>query len=85
MIEVLEQTTSKFLNNETYKNDEQYVRLWLYYADQLPEPLEVFELMLGRFKIGVYCALSYEAHALVLEHAKAYPKARTVFEDGIAK
>ena len=47
-----------------YRNDVEYVKVWVAYADLLPDPAEVFKF-LHLHRIGEDCSLTYIAWAWV--------------------
>ena len=66
LVGLLERATREFKDDERYRNDERYLKLWIGYANQLPNPTEVFKF-LRVSKIGDQLALYYVATAWTAE------------------
>ena len=78
---LLERCCRTFLQNNGFKNDERYIKIWLKYFDLLEEPLPLFRFLCAN-RIGERVSLFYIAWALVAEHAKNYGLADKVFTRG---
>eukprot|EP00775_Hariotina_reticulata_P004959 gene4959-5200_t len=79
---VLEAATKALSTTEQYNNDVRLLRIWVQYADCLPDPSDVF-LFLESRDIGRDHALLYEAYATYLELKGNYQQADLVFQEGI--
>ena len=79
---VIERMMDKFKDDERYKDDGRYVRMWIRYADLMPNTEEVLSFM--RVKgIGQKAALFYEANASVYELKRNYALAEATYVRGI--
>ncbi|PSC71993.1 mitotic checkpoint serine threonine-kinase BUB1 [Micractinium conductrix] len=67
-----------------YARDIRYLRVWIQYADCLPDPGDVFSF-LRENNIGQDHVLFYIAHATYLEARGGYAKADAVYQAGIAR
>ncbi len=65
-----------------YYDDIRYLRVWVQYADCLPDPGDVFKF-LKENEVGQTHALFYIAHATFLELRGSYAAADNVFQQGI--
>ncbi|KAK9786058.1 hypothetical protein WJX73_000032 [Symbiochloris irregularis] len=81
---ILERCTRELCPIERYKTDSRYLRVWIHYADCLPEPQDVFSF-LQTHGIGQDLALFYVAYAAFLELRRSFSKAETVLKDGIKR
>lgn len=79
---LLERCMTTFKDEERYKNDERYVKVWLRYTDICTDPLEIFNYMHSQ-QLGNGLALFYEAWALSLENLGDCNKADEVLNLGI--
>lgn len=88
LIDVLERATRSIMNHtggfERYRNDNEYVKLWIAYADLVPDPAEIFKF-LHSHRIGEDLALLYMAWAWVAEARGNYAFADKVYQRGIAR
>jgi checkpoint serine/threonine-protein kinase len=65
-----------------YRDDIRYLRLWVQYADCLPDPTDVFKF-LKENEVGQSHALFYIAYATFLELRGSYSAADNVFQQGL--
>eukprot|EP00798_Chlamydomonas_sp_ICE-L_P027713 gene27713-7357_t len=79
---VLEACTSDLVKIQRYNSDIRFLRIWIQYADCLPDPGDVF-LFLRDKRVGQDFALYYEAYATYFELQGSYPAADAVYQDGI--
>ena len=82
IVSVYEACTREFKDDERYANDERYVKVWIAYADTLPNPSEVFKFMRAN-KIGRKVALYYVATAWTAERRGNFPLADKAYVKGI--
>jgi checkpoint serine/threonine-protein kinase len=66
LIELLEETTRKFKDDDAYKSDERYLDIWILYANEVDKPSEVYKFCVKR-GIGITRGKFYEEYARVLE------------------
>eukprot|EP00457_Paulinella_chromatophora_P006511 gb/GEZN01006529.1/.p1 GENE.gb/GEZN01006529.1/~~gb/GEZN01006529.1/.p1 ORF type:complete len:481 (+),score=70.28 gb/GEZN01006529.1/:54-1445(+) len=83
-IQLLEKCTRNFKDDLKYRDDQRYLKVWIMYADAVPDPTEIFAFLKAN-KIGVTHALLYEAWAMALEDQGKVSKADKVLEYGIRK
>ena len=86
LVPLLEDCTKAFAPGEThadkYKEDVRYLRVWLLYADWVPEPKDIFSYLSAN-GIGQCFAVFYEAHATFLELRGNHEAAKRVYDEGI--
>ena len=66
LVDLLEEATKAFLDDDHYKGDLRYLKLWIMYARHIDDPASVYSHLLSR-KIGTSYALLYEEYAEWLE------------------
>ncbi|KXZ53625.1 CKS2 protein [Gonium pectorale] len=81
---VLEACTKELQRHARYNNDIRFLRLWIQYADCLPDPADVF-LFLKEKGIGQDFALYYEAYATYFELKGNFQSADAVYLDGVQR
>ena len=69
---------------ERYRNDNEYIKLWVAYADLVPDPADIFKF-LHSHRIGEDIALLYMAWGWVAEARGNYAFADKVYQRGIAR
>ncbi|KII90027.1 hypothetical protein PLICRDRAFT_53147 [Plicaturopsis crispa FD-325 SS-3] len=84
LLELLEETTRKFKDDEGYKGDLRYLKLWLLYAQQVEKPSTVYAFLIEN-KIGLVFSLLYEEYADVLEKEGRRSEADQVYALGIKR
>ncbi|EFA84583.1 putative protein serine/threonine kinase [Heterostelium album PN500] len=84
LIVLLERCTSMFVNNEKYRNDQRYMKLWIIYADMCRDPIEIFNY-LETNKIGLTLSLFYEAKAIIYENKSNYQMADQSYQLGLKR
>lgn len=82
LVKLLERTTHDFRDDDYYKNEVRYFKVWLEYIQFSDTPREIF-LYLSRKKIGYKLSLFYENYALFLEQQHEYEAALKVFNKGV--
>lgn len=82
LMPLLERCTRELQAIEHYRTDIRYLRLWIKYADCLPDPADVFSY-LRENNIGQGHALYYIAYATYLELRKNFGRADTMYQQGI--
>ncbi|KAF6256972.1 Mad3/BUB1 homology region 1-domain-containing protein [Scenedesmus sp. NREL 46B-D3] len=80
--QVLEAATRSLSSTDRYNSDVRLLRIWVQYADCLPDPSDVF-MHLAKRNIGRDHALLYEAYATYLELKGNFQQAELVYQDGI--
>lgn len=83
LIQVLERATHDFKDNDYYKNEIRYFKIWLEYITYSDHPGDVFNYLLKK-KIGAELALFYEEYSQFFELNGQYDKAQSIFELGIS-
>jgi len=66
LLETLEEVTRRFKNDQSYKGDLRYLKMWSLYASLVDRPSVVFKFILAN-GIGTVYAQLYEDYALILE------------------
>lgn len=84
LLPLFERCTREFSKNPAYKNDERYIKIWIGYADMLPNPSEVFKYMRTE-GIGEGLALYYVATAWTAERRKDFSLADKAYKVGLEK
>ncbi|XP_067100029.1 mitotic checkpoint serine/threonine-protein kinase BUB1 beta [Osmerus mordax] len=78
---LLERAVMRFTKENKYHNDVRYVDLWIKFAENCPEPLDVYRYMQAQ-GIGTMQASFYIAWSEEYEKQANYHKADTVFQEG---
>ncbi|GFR44114.1 hypothetical protein Agub_g5276 [Astrephomene gubernaculifera] len=81
---VLEACTKDLQKHPRYTNDIRFLRIWIQYADCLPDPGDVF-LFLKEKNIGRDFALYYEAYGTYYELKGNFQSADAVYMDGVQR
>eukprot|EP00890_Picochlorum_soloecismus_P001373 jgi/Picsp_1/2236/NSC_05700-R1_protein len=84
LLPLLERCTREFHQDARYKNDIRYLRVWIQYADCLPDPSDIFAFLRDR-EIGQMHALFYIAYATFSELKGNYSDADSAYQKGIDK
>jgi len=84
LLELFERCTRQFKDDERYKNNETYLKIWIGYADLLDNPTAVFKY-LRENKIGEKLALYYIATAWTAERRGDFPLADKAYSVGLEK
>ncbi|KAK9822716.1 hypothetical protein WJX81_007865 [Elliptochloris bilobata] len=78
LLPLLERCTRELQGVERYRDDARYLRVWIQYADCLPEPRDEHD-------IGQGFSLYYIAHAAYLEIRGSYARADAVLQEGVRR
>ncbi|KAL0249058.1 hypothetical protein GEMRC1_004292 [Eukaryota sp. GEM-RC1] len=84
LTQLLERVTNQLQHLQMYSNDKRYIMLWIQYADQCPDPVDIFAYMYSN-EIGLDLALYWEAYALVCEQKSQHSKVHSVYQEGIKR
>ncbi|KAK9861739.1 hypothetical protein WJX84_012354 [Apatococcus fuscideae] len=84
LISLLERCTRELQSIPKYKSDIRYLRVWIHYANLLPEPQDVFHF-LKENGIGQEFALYYLAYATYLELRGNFSRADATFQAGLSR
>ena len=82
LLPLLEKCTREFHQSDQYRNDIRYLRVWIMYADCLPDPSDVFSYMMDH-NIGQGHALFFIAYATFCELTRNYALADSTYQKGI--
>jgi checkpoint serine/threonine-protein kinase len=66
LVDVLEDATKLFLEDDLFKTDLRYLKIWVLYARHVDDPAVVYAHLLSK-NIGTTYALLYEEYADLLE------------------
>lgn len=83
LIQVLERTTHDFKDDDYYKNEIRYFKVWLEYITYSDHPGDVFSYLLKK-KIGSDLSLFYEKYSLFFELNDQWENAEEILKLGIA-
>lgn len=81
---LLETCTTTFQNDDKYRNDIRYLKLWILYADSSQDIEQVYSTMEGK-GIGRCHSLFYEAYAIYLELQSKLIQANAVYLLGLSR
>lgn len=81
---LLERVVTRFTEEKLYHNDSRYVDLWIKFAKNCPEPLEIYRYMQTQ-GIGVTQASLYIAWSEEYEDQGNFRKADLVYQEGFRK
>nr|XP_020470156.1 mitotic checkpoint serine/threonine-protein kinase BUB1 beta [Monopterus albus] len=84
LITLLEQVVTRFTEEKKYHNDPRYVDLWIKFAENCPEPLDIYRYMQTQ-GIGVTQASFYIAWSDEYENQGNCLKADLVYQEGLKK
>ncbi len=84
LLPLLEKCTREFHKDDRYKDDIRYLRVWIQYADCLPDPSDVFSFLMDH-DIGQGHSLFYIAYATFCELTRNYAVADSTYQKGIEK
>lgn len=84
LLPLLERCTRELQHIDKYKSDIRYLRIWIQYADCLPEPRDVFNF-LKENSIGQDFALYYLAYAAYMELRGNFSRADDIFQSGLER
>ena len=66
LIELLDEATRHFVDDDVYKNDLRYLKLWLLYASHVEDPTMIYQFLIQK-NIGRNYAQTYQELADALE------------------
>ena len=66
LLELLEEATRHFVDDDAYKSDLRYLKLWLLYANHVEDPTVIYAFVLSK-DIGKIYAQTYWEYADALE------------------
>lgn len=84
LVQVLERTTHDFKDDEYYKNEIRYFKIWLEYITYSDHPGDVFNYLLKK-KIGSDLSIFYENYSLFYELNDQWENAKQILLLGISK
>ncbi|KAI0359875.1 hypothetical protein OH77DRAFT_1419211 [Trametes cingulata] len=84
LIELLDEATRYFLDDDAYKSDLRYLKLWLLYAKHVEDPTVIYAYILSR-GIGKIYAQTYQDYALELYRRGKLEEADKIFQQGIQR
>ncbi|KAJ2692263.1 protein kinase, partial [Coemansia spiralis] len=85
VIKLVEAPLKLFRDQERYRNDARYVKMWVWYTEIIADGQEaVFQFLVAN-KVGDSLALLYEEYAKLLEGFGKTPKADEIYRLGIAR
>ncbi|KIJ62801.1 hypothetical protein HYDPIDRAFT_113900 [Hydnomerulius pinastri MD-312] len=84
LIQLLEEATRKFKDDERYSGDLRYLKLWCSYAKVVEKPSVVYPYLVKK-EIGCVYGLLWEEYALALEKEGRRTEADKVFRTGISR
>ncbi|KAI0635917.1 Mad3/BUB1 homology region 1-domain-containing protein [Trametes polyzona] len=84
LLELLDEATRHFLEDETYRSDLRYLKLWLLYAKHVEDPIVIYSFVFKK-GIGKTFAQIYSDYALALHARGEWGEADKVFQAGIRR
>ncbi|XP_047466403.1 mitotic checkpoint serine/threonine-protein kinase BUB1 beta [Mugil cephalus] len=81
---LLERAVTRFTEEEKYHSDPRYVDLWIKFAENCPEPLDIYRYMQAQ-GVGVTQTSFYIAWSEKYENQGNYRKADQVYQEGFRK
>ncbi|KAH7106274.1 hypothetical protein BKA62DRAFT_686522 [Auriculariales sp. MPI-PUGE-AT-0066] len=82
LISLFHEATHAFKDDDRYKNDIRYLKLWIMYSAQVEKPVDIFKFLVAN-DIGSMYALLYEEFALALERDGSREDAEDTYRLGI--
>ena len=82
LLPLLEKVTREFHESDKYRDDLRYLKVWIMYADNLPDPSDVFSYLMDH-NIGQGHALFFMAYATFCELTRNYALADSTYQKGI--
>ncbi|KAG7702468.1 hypothetical protein KL933_005116 [Ogataea haglerorum] len=83
LIQLLERITHDFRDDEYYKNEVRYFKVWLEYVKFSDNPRDIFQYLYKK-KIGLSLSLLYESFANFMELEQDFLKAEELYQAGIS-
>ncbi|KAH7884722.1 Mad3/BUB1 homology region 1-domain-containing protein [Phlebopus sp. FC_14] len=84
LVQLLEEATRKFKDDERYRGDLRYLKLWCSFAKIVEKPSVVYAYLVKR-EIGCVYALLWEEYAMALEKEGRRSDAEKTFRAGISR
>ncbi|KAI0719260.1 Mad3/BUB1 homology region 1-domain-containing protein [Cerioporus squamosus] len=84
LLELLEEATRHFVDDDAYKSDLRYLKLWLLYATHVEDPTVIYQFLVEN-NIGKIYAQTYQEYADALERGGRRQEADTVYRMGIQR
>ncbi|KAI0325547.1 hypothetical protein GY45DRAFT_220905 [Cubamyces sp. BRFM 1775] len=84
LIELLDEATRYFLDDDAYKSDLRYLKLWLLYAKLVEDPTAIYAFILSK-NIGKIYAETYREYAEALHKRGKFEEADNIFQLGIQR
>ncbi|KAI8980173.1 Mad3/BUB1 homology region 1-domain-containing protein [Trametes punicea] len=84
LIELLDEATRHFLDDDAYKSDLRYLKLWLLYAKHVEDPIVIYAFILTK-EIGKIYAQTYQDYAEALHRIGKLDEAEKVYQLGIQR
>ncbi|VEU20701.1 DEKNAAC101550 [Brettanomyces naardenensis] len=82
LIQLLEKATHDFKDDEYYKNEIRYFKIWLEYINFSDTPREIYTYLF-RKQIGCRLSLFYESYAGFMEGQHDFQRAKEIYEMGL--
>ncbi|KAG7835565.1 hypothetical protein KL942_005103 [Ogataea angusta] len=82
LIQLLERITHDFKDDDYYKNEVRYFKVWLEYVKFSDNPRDIFHYLYKK-KIGLSLSLLYESFANFMEFEQDFKKAEELYQAGI--
>ncbi|KAG7864720.1 hypothetical protein KL918_005211 [Ogataea parapolymorpha] len=82
LIQLLERITHDFKDDDYYKNEVRYFKVWLEYVKFSDNPRDIFHYLYKK-KIGLSLSLLYESFANFMEVEQDFKKAEELYQAGI--
>ncbi|KAJ2966794.1 hypothetical protein NUW54_g13703 [Trametes sanguinea] len=84
LIELLDEATRHFMDDDAYKSDLRYLKLWLLYAKHVEDPIVIYALLLSK-GIGKIYAQTYQEYAEALQKRGKLSEADKVYQLAIQR
>ncbi|KAH9850335.1 Mad3/BUB1 homology region 1-domain-containing protein [Lenzites betulinus] len=84
LLELLDEATRYFLDDDAYKSDLRYLKLWLLYASYVQDPTIIYSFILSK-DVGKIYAQVYQEYALALHTRGKWEEADRIFQLGIRR
>jgi len=84
LISLYDEATRTLKDDDRYKKDLRFLKLWLLYAAQVEKPVDMFSFLFAN-EIGTAYGLFYEEYALALERDGLKTEADDIYRVGLAR
>ncbi|KAL7279190.1 hypothetical protein PYCCODRAFT_1464469 [Trametes coccinea BRFM310] len=84
LVELLDEATRHFMEDDAYKSDLRYLKLWLLYAQHVEDPIVIYALLLSK-GIGKIYAQTYQEYAEALQKRGKFSEADKVYQLAIKR